>query len=107
MSGSLDIDARLMAEHGISFNGRHYQHRAHRCALLADAVKAALAQRAHEARGGSGPAPRQAMEMPTQEQRRVMATLAIIFRDGAYHSAGYSYDRLTDALAYTNLKSTP
>ena len=86
-----------MAEHGITFNGRHYQYRSHRCALLSDAVTHAIAQRA----GGAAPA-RRAAEAPTFDQRQVMSRLGIVFRDGVYHSAGYSYDRLADALAYAS-----
>jgi len=97
-----DVAARLMAEHGISFNGRHYQYRSHRSALLSDVVSHAIEQRS------LAPAPaRKPAEVPTREQREVMSRHGIVLRDGAYHSAGYSYDRLADALAYTNADNNP
>jgi hypothetical protein len=97
LAPELDAAARLMAEHGISFNGRHYQFRSHRCALLSDAVLHAMAQ------GTLGRAPpRSPAQAPTHDERQVMSRLGIVFRDGIYHSGGYSYDRLADALAYTS-----
>ena len=90
------LSARLMAQHGISYNGRHYQYRAHRHGELADAVKHALAQHA----------PR-ATEVATPAQRQLMSTLGITLREGVYYSGGYSYDRLSDALAYADLKAIP
>ena len=56
------LSARLMAQHGISYNGRHYQYRAHRHGELADAVKHALAQHAPRATEVATPAPAPAHE---------------------------------------------
>ena len=36
-----------------------------------------------------------------------MSTLGITLREGVYYSGGYSYDRLSDALAYADLKAIP
>jgi hypothetical protein len=102
MDSHLELAARLMAEHAITFNGRHYQYRSHRSALLSDVVTHAIAQRAPAA----APAPTPA-EVPTHDQRQAMSRLGIVHRDGVYHSGGYSYDRLTDALAYANPEAFP
>jgi len=92
----LELSVRLMAQHGISYNGLHYQYRAHRHGDLASAVKHALAQHA----------PR-ATEVATPDQHQLMRTLGITLREGVYYSGGYSYDRLSDALAYSDLKAIP
>ena len=93
----LDAAARLMAEHGISFNGRHYQYRSHRSSRLSEVVTYAIAERSPRPAPARGPA-----ETPTHDQRQVMSRLGIVYRDGLYHSGGYSYDRLADALAYVS-----
>lgn len=45
-----------------------------------------------------------AMEVQDESERRLMASLAISFRDGVYHLGTYRYDRLADAVAYARLQ---
>jgi uncharacterized protein involved in type VI secretion and phage assembly len=84
----LEQSLRLMAELGIVFNGRHYQHRRHRYHLLADAVSFARLQRPPVA------------EAPNSSERAQMSAHAITFQDGVYCLGDYRYDRLADALEY-------
>ena len=95
-----------MAEFSIAYNGRHYQYDRYRYDYLADAVSYARLQRSMPRAGdGLGPLPpAQDVEAPDESQRRVMATLAITFRDGRYHLGAYRYDRLADAANYARLQ---
>lgn len=86
----LEQSERLMAEYGIVFNGRHYQHRGHRYHRLADAVSFARLQRPPHA------------EAPNPSERAQMSAHAITFQDGAYCLGDYRYDRLCDALDYAS-----
>lgn len=88
----LEQSKRLMAEHGIVFNGRHYQYRRHRYHRLADAVSFARLQR-----------PPHAVEAPTPSQLTQMGAHAITFQDGVYCLGDYRYARLADALEYAKL----
>lgn len=93
---------RLMAEFSIAFNGRHYQYDRYRYDYLADAVNYARLHPGSDASGAMPPA--QVVEAPDESQRRLMAALAITFRDGVYHLDTYRYDRLADAVSYARLQ---
>ena len=86
----LEGSEKLMAEYGIVFNGRHYQHRGHRYHRLSDAVSYARLQRPPQA------------EPPSEAERMQMSAHAITFQDGAYCLGDYRYGRLCDALEYAS-----
>jgi len=86
----LEQAEELMAEYGIVFNGRHYQHRRHRYHRLSDAVSFARLQRPPQA------------EPPGESERTQMSAHAITFQDGAYCLGDYRYGRLCDALDYAD-----
>jgi hypothetical protein len=96
--------ARLMAEFGIAYNGRHYEYDRYRYDRLDDAVAYATLRRANPVDDqplGPMPAP-EIVEVPDDAQRRVMSTLAISYREGVYRVGPFRYDRLADALRYAN-----
>ena len=86
----LEGSEKLMAEYGIVFNGRHYQHRGHRYHRLSDAVSHARLQRPPQA------------EPPSAAERTQMGAHAITFQDGAYCLGDYRYGRLCDAMDYAS-----
>ena len=86
----LEVSETLMAEHGIVFNGRHYQHRGHRYHRLSDAVSFARLQHPPQA------------DAPSAAERTQMSAHAITFQDGAYCLGDYRYHRLSDALDYAD-----
>jgi len=86
----LERSEALMAQYGIVFNGRHFQHRSHRYHRLADAVSFARLQRPPQA------------EPPGAEERTQMSAHGVTFQDGAYCLGDYRYDRLCDALEYAS-----
>ncbi|HEU0203509.1 MAG TPA: hypothetical protein VFR86_24120 [Burkholderiaceae bacterium] len=101
-----DERERLMAEFGITYNGRHYEYDIYRYDHLADAVNYARLQRAKppgEGEGGSMRT-REVIEAPTESQRQLMAELGITYQDGVYRFGTYRYDRLADAVNYARLQ---
>ena len=100
---TLSQSAQLMAEFGITYNGRLYLYDAYRYESLADAVSYARLQRAQPsgAQASLHAAPPEAFfPEPDEAQRAQMAALAITFEGGAYRLGPYRYDRLADAIDY-------
>jgi|RhiMetdeSRZDD1v2_1073273.scaffolds.fasta_scaffold12637_12 hypothetical protein len=108
-AGPSDERERLMSEHSITFNGRHYQFGRYRYDHLADAVSYSLLQRSmprgsHAADLGDPEPMPEEIEAPDRSQRALMDELDISFSDGAYHLGAYRYDRLADAVAYARVQ---
>lgn len=100
---------QLMAEHSITYNGRHYQLGHYRYDHLADAVSYSLLRRSMPPGsnavdlGDSEPGPEE-IEAPDRSERALMAELDISFRDGVYQLGAYRYDRLADAVAFARVQ---
>jgi hypothetical protein len=103
-----DERERLMAEFGITYNGRHYEYDTYRYDQLADAVNYARLQRSKrpgEVQVGSKPT-REVVEAPTESERQLMAELGITYQDGVHRFGTYRYDRLADAVNYARLQAS-
>ena len=102
-----DERERLMAEFGITYNGRHYEYNAYRYDHLTDAVNYARLQRSKhpgEAQVGFKPR-REVVEAPSESERQLMAELGITYQDGVHRFGTYRYDRLVDAVNYARLQA--
>ena len=104
---TLSESARLMAELGITYNGRTYRYDQYRYDRLGDAVSYARLQRARQgAEALASAAPVEAYFAPPDEgQQRLMASLAITFEEGIYRLGPYRYDRLADAVNYARVRA--
>ena len=89
-----------MAKLGIVFDGRNFRYRGYRYGRLADAVN--YAQLEHPRPSSDEQAVEQIHE-PTEVELELMRRHAITFDNGVFRWGGYQYDRLGDALAYSNL----
>ena len=98
----------LMAEFSISYNGRHYRYDRYRYDQLEDAVSYARLQCAlpqgERLDAAVAMPPAEAVDVPDESGRELMATLGITFQDGVYRLGEYRYDRLEDAVNYARLR---
>jgi hypothetical protein len=91
----------LMAKLNIVFDGRSFHYGAYRYHRLADAVN--YAELDHRRLSPDEHAVRPIGE-PTAAEQELMRAHAITFENGVFRWHGYQYDRLSDALAYSNLE---
>lgn len=100
-------DARLMLSYGIVDDGRRYRLQGYRYDRLADAVNHArlLRLRPELMDPAVGPASARPAEVPTGEQRVLMAILDVRCERGVYVVGPFRYDRLVDALRHAHQRA--
>jgi hypothetical protein len=96
---------RQTAEFGIGYDGLHYGYNGYRYDRLADAVAYASLMRSRPTQKDAGGPFKQVKTFaaPTDEERTLIASLAIEFANGAYRFDGFRYDGLSDAVNYAKL----
>ena len=105
LHGDANDEGVLMAEYSIGRDGLRYAYNGYRYDRLADAVGYAKLMRSRPSmhdRGGPS-VRREGIDVPTDVDRELMASLAIRFEAGAYRFEGFRYDRLADAVNYATL----
>lgn len=97
---------REMQEYCISHDGAFYHYNGHRYDRLEDAVGYARLVRARplqpDPRGPFKPCKR--IDVPTDADRTLMASLDIHFEGGTYRFGNFRYDHLVDAANYAVLQ---
>lgn len=97
---------RLMSKYSIRFDGRRYQWHEYQYDRLADAVVYARLMHSRPTQPHGNPLPVDVVLVdlpspsPSPSDRRLMATLSIVFEADVYKFGGFRYDRLADAASY-------
>jgi hypothetical protein len=99
-----EMSTDSMAEHSITYNGRHYAYGSYRYDALADAMRYSKLERALGRKAPELQSLAEHVETPTDEQRFVMTELGIASQDGMYRFGSFRYERLSDAIGYARLK---
>jgi len=93
---------RQMAELGISLQGVDFDYKGYRYEELAHAVAYARLRNSSyaDSEDGTPPRHRRAFVAPTRAEQTLMDSLGIQFDGRRFRFAGFSYDRLADAVSY-------
>ena len=97
-----DERARLMQAFSIRHDGRHYIYNGYRYDRLEDGIAYAELMSSRQRQDDCATPSLQGdrIEVPSESDRRLMATLSICFEAGVYTFEGFHYDHLADAVNY-------